>query len=67
MEQVREENKQLLIARDNEIAAREGAEQKLAQVKSDLAKEMEDRQYYIVVCYVCVIQRQIYGRGTVRL
>ena len=55
MERLQEENKQLLQARDKEIATREGAEQKLAQVKSDLAKaqsDIENQQYYMVVCYM---------------
>ena len=47
MEQLREENKQLLQARDQEIAAREGAKLKLAKVQSDLAMAQ--------VCYVCMI------------
>ena len=72
LEQLREENKQLSQAHDKEIAAREGAEQKLAQVKSDLAKaqsEIEDKQYYIVVhilcMYVCIIvPGWIHGKGS---
>ena len=73
LEQLREENKQLLQAHDKEIAAREDAEHKLAQVRSDLAKAQseieEDKEYYIVVhmlcMYVCmIVPGWIHGKGS---